>query len=159
MRAVSSIGTIFRNSLPRIEELQHYFFSYSGKEWATGGASGASFIIYGLNDTDQEEPFRGRIDAHLAVIDHSLEGMYLYYSKTGGGFSEHYFSIGDLAKVSEMVTSRAGDPLSKALFTTRENAWLAVVDFIEGVGVRTDKITWAKPEDLPPEAFPSVLDL
>jgi hypothetical protein len=82
------------NKLPAPGSIEHFFVNYSEHEWAPGGQSGASFQIYGVDGTDGKEPYKDRVDLSLGVYDHPQFGMCLHYSKTGGGFGEHFFHLG-----------------------------------------------------------------
>jgi hypothetical protein len=155
MIAQTCIGNIEINALPNPEDIRHFFFDYSEDKWSVGGLSGAGFSIGGVEGTENEDPLEGQIHVYLSITDDPELGMYLCYRKTGPGYDgENYYALGDESRLTEFVESRVGDKLSKGLFVPPEIAWLAVKDFIEQGGARSDKVRWASENDLPEEAFP-----
>src|SRR5690349_3203060 len=109
MIAQTCIGNIEINALPNPADIRHFFFDYSEDKWSFGGLSGAGFSIDGLEGTENEDFFDGRIDAHLGIFDDPQLGMYVCYRKTGPGYGENYYSLGDEARLTDFVESRIGD--------------------------------------------------
>lgn len=154
MKIQTRIGETLVNGFPPLSEIEHYFTDYSEEKWAYGGQSDGSLRIYGAHGTWNSDPFKDRINVTLCVIDDPNFGMYLYYAKHGGGYGDHYFSVGDMSRLTEFTRSRHDDPLSLGLFVSPSVAWLAVQDFITTTGERSPRVNWISGDDLPPEAFP-----
>ena len=147
---VAKFCSFFENHWPSVPEIRPFFERYDRKEWSRGG-EGQSLVLYGAEGTENLEPFKDRIDIHLAVYDDPECGALLMYDKTGGKYSEHYYSLGDSVRFYETVKSREGSPLSKGLFVPLEQAWLAVEDFLLNEGQRSGRIHWIQADELSPD--------
>jgi hypothetical protein len=85
-------------------------------------------------------------------------GVLLYYTKTGGGYCEHFTWKGDMRRLKEWVRTLRGDLRPIGLFVPFPTAWKAVKEFMETDGQLPKSIEWVANSDLPPNTFPDPND-
>jgi hypothetical protein len=148
-RYVCKIGSLQRNTWPDPDSVKNYFLQYSENAWMAGGGGDASFIAYGVDGTDGAPPYTSRIDARLGIWDHPKLGFCIYFSKSGGGVKEHFYSLRDENDLATTVETRNGDSFARGLFVSGEEAWKAVEDFLTTKGTRSSRIKWVADSALP----------
>jgi hypothetical protein len=80
----------------------------------------------------------------ILIADRDL-GYYLNYGSPG----DTWLSLGDPSRLAEVVCPDDWQA-SAGLFVRPDRAWLAVTEFCRS-GLRSSKIEWIRPEDLPPQ--------
>ena len=156
MKKVARIGDYFENNWPDPADIKHMFFDYSENKWASGGASGASFTLYGADGTQGKEPYSERIDIKLSLIDFAQFGTFVQYSKHGGGMRENYFCLWNKDLIGQTFLSRHDEEYSRALVIPFDRSFELVKEFLEQDGKLPTSISWTSEYDLPDEAFPLV---
>jgi hypothetical protein len=106
MKISTRIGETLQHGFSPLDELEHYFLNYNEDEWSYGGQSDGRFVIYGVEGTENADPFHDRVDLTLCIFDHPEFGMYLYHSRSGGGRPVNFFSMGDMSRLTEMTESQ-----------------------------------------------------
>jgi hypothetical protein len=97
------------NGWPRPEELEPYFLSPPGQCWDfESGNDNAGLAAEGVDGTEDPDPNDGYIDVDLDMWGHPDRGVFLIYSKWGGGVKEMCSSKGDLRRLREWVRSKRG---------------------------------------------------
>lgn len=144
---------------PSIQWLERFFLASKGQEWSyDGGNDNWSLGIEGAQGTEQLEPYKTRIDINLLMWGYPGLGVLLYYTKTGGGYREHFTSKGDMSRLKEWVRTLQGDLRPIGLFVHFPVAWKAVKEFMETDGQLPKSIEWVANSDLPPNTFPNPND-
>ena len=144
------------SSWPTPAELEPYFLAPKGKEWFYDhGNDSAILSIYGLEGTENLTPYKERIDLHLLLWGNPEHGVFLFYQKYGGGFSEAYCSKGDMSRIREWVRTLHADARPVGLYIPFAEAWKAVKEFIETDGELPKSIEWIANKDLPDNTFPA----
>lgn len=111
-------------------------------------------MIEGVEDTEDLEPYKDRVDIHLLMWGHPDLGVLVMWEKWGGGPSETFTSKGDMSRLREWVRSTHDTPLPVGLFIPYAKAWDAVKEFLETDGALPKSIEWIANSDLPPNTFP-----
>jgi hypothetical protein len=165
MRQYSYFASERREEWPRLEELERYFLAPPGQRWFfETGNDGASFAGYGVEGTEHLqhledfEPHKDRIDVELELTGHPDIGVFLMYSKWGGGYEDTFSSRGDMSRLREWVRTLHEDLRPVGLYIPYEAAWKAVKEFIETDGALPKSIEWIANKDLPPNTFPAPHD-
>jgi hypothetical protein len=140
---------------PDPRDLRPYFYAPKGQEWFhTGGNDGASLEALGVEGTENLLQNKGRIDIRLLMHGIPKLGVFLMYTKWGGGNRVTYSSKGNLKRLHEWVRSLHETPLPVGLFIPFPDAYEAVKEFIETDGQLPKCIEWVANKDLPPGTFP-----
>ena len=148
---------------PTLSELSPYFLTQKGNErWYSGGNDSWGLEIAGLYGT-VDLPVYGRtgpagigsrVEAHLSMWGSPDYGALLYYHRYGGGYADHYYSAGDLSRLSVWVRTRHSDLNPVGLYIPFRDAWPAVKEFMETDGELPKCIPWITSNDLPDNTFP-----
>jgi len=148
---------------PSSDALSNYFLTPEGTDQTfSGGNDGWSLSIAGLYGTehliryteDPRNPEGTAVEAHLTAWFNPQLGVLLGYSKFGGGYGEHYFSVGDLSQLTLWVYTLHGDLRPIGLFIPHSKAWTAVKEFMDREGELPNAIEWIASRDLPANTFP-----
>jgi hypothetical protein len=141
---------------PDLKLLEPYFLTASGrKQLIRNGNDSWGIKVHGVDGTENEKPYYGRIDIDLTIQVNPQLGVLLCYLKTGDGRGASYYSKGDMSRLHEWVRSTHDDRLPVGLFIPWEKAWLAVKEFIERDAALPTSIEWVAAKDLPPNTFPA----
>ena len=144
-----------RDGWPAPDELRPYFFALPGQQWFdTDGNDGASLTAEGVGGTEHLPPGGGRVDVRLMMYGDPKLGVFLWYSKKGGGHQDVFNSKGDLSRLGEYTRTLHGDPIPIGLYVPFDRAFAAVKEFIETEGGLPRCIEWIANRDLPPNTFP-----
>src|SRR5262249_39730062 len=156
MRKRTYFDTYWGDGWPQIEWLEPYFLTPAGRrKFFEGGNDSWGLKADGIDGTEHRQPFKDRIDIDLTILGHPDLGILLFYHKTGGGFSQAYYSEGDMRRLHEWVRTVHGDRMPIGLYIPFETAWKAVKEFVESDGSLPQSIEWIAARDLPDDAFPS----
>jgi len=140
---------------PKPGQLESYFLAPVGQRWFfQDGNDGAALWAEGVDNSEQLEFGKSRIDIGLEMWGHPDLGVLLIWSKLGGGFNLMFGSKGDLTRLQEWVRSTHDTPLPVGLFVPYETAWKAVKEFLETDGELPTSIEWIANGELPPYTFP-----
>lgn len=144
---------------PSIKWMEQFFLAPEGKEWSyLGGNDNWGLGVEGVEGTGHLEPYKTRIDINLNMWGYPGLGVLLYYTKWGGGYSEHFTSKGDMSHLKEWVRTLQGDLRPIGLFIPFPAAWNAVKEFMETDGRLPKSIEWVANRDLPQGTFPDPQD-
>jgi hypothetical protein len=138
---------------PSPGKLHRHFLPPHDKNWQAGGNDHWGLTIYPLGDNRDPDPRISRRAIRLDLVGVPEYGVFIHWQNSHLGFSENYFSRGDLTKLGKQVRNLQGDARPLGLFVPFATAWLATEDFMLGKGTRSDRIEWIKAEDLPPNTF------
>jgi hypothetical protein len=94
------------------------------------------------------------VDVCLMMWGDPKLGVFLLYSKSGGGYRERYNSVGDLSRIGEHTRTLHDDLILIGLCIPFEKAFAAVKEFLETDGALPQCIEWIADRDLPANAFP-----
>jgi hypothetical protein len=94
------------------------------------------------------------VDVWLMMYGDPKLGVFLWYSKKGGGHQDVYNSKGDLSRLGEHTRTLHDDPMPIGLYIPFKKAFSAVKEFIETDGELPKSIEWIANRDLPANAFP-----
>ena len=155
MQKNASFDSYWGKGWPSIEWLERYFLAPKGEEWTFDtGNDNWGLGIEGVDGTEHLEPYKTRIDINLRMWGYPGLGVLLYYTKTGGGYREHFTSKGDMSRLKEWVRTLQGDLRPIGLFIPFPTAWKAVKEFMETDGQLPKSIEWVSNHDLPANTFP-----
>ena len=144
-------------------QLSDFFLTTEGRDRVySGGNDNWGLDIVGLYGTeelksyvqDQRNPKATAVEVDLSLWFNPELGVLLAYSKFGGGYSEHFVSIGDLSKLTLWVHTLHDDLRPVGLFIPFAKAWSAVKEFMDRDGELPKAIEWISAKDLPPHTFP-----
>lgn len=155
MKKTSHFDLFLGKGWPPASSLEPYFLAPKGKEWTFDtGNDNWGLGIEGVEGTAHLEPYKTRIDINLLMWGYPGLGVLLYYTKTGGGYREHFTSKGDMTRLKEWVRTLQGDLRPIGLFVPFPTAWKAVKEFMETDGQLPKSIEWVPNNDLPANTFP-----
>lgn len=159
MKKNASFNSYWGSGWPSIQWLERFFLAPTGQEWSyDGGNDNWGLGIEGAEGTELLEPYRTRVDIDLNMWGYPGFGICAYYTKTGGGYREHFTSKGDMTRLKEWVRTLQGDLRPIGLFVPFPVAWKAVKEFMETDGQLPKSIEWVANSDLPPNTFPNPND-
>ena len=148
---------------PNPPELASFFLAPAGRQWSyLGGNDGWLLDISGMYNTghlktyfqDPENFLNTQVESHLTMWGNPRLGVLLYYQKVGGGYSEDWFSVGDLGRLDQWVETLHGDRRPVGLYIPFRAAWPAVKEYMDRDGELPKCIEWISTNDLPPNTFP-----
>jgi hypothetical protein len=155
LKKTTYFASDWRDGWPAPDELRPYFFALPGQQWFdTDGNDSASLTAEGVGGTEHLPSGGGRVDVCLMMYGNPKLGVFLWYSKRGGGHYDVYNSKGDLSRLSEYTRTLHDDPVPIGLYIPFEKAFAAVKEFIETDGALPQCIEWIADRDLPADAFP-----
>ena len=156
-------GHIRRESWPDPNLLKPFFIANRGQEWTyLGGNDCWGMSIGGLYGTEARPAYgqngetgpNTQVEANLTMWGSPGLGVLIYYSRYGGGLSDHYYTVSDRSKLNQWVTGLHDTPLPVGLFIPFRDAWPAVKEFMETEGELPKSIEWIAARDLPAGTFP-----
>lgn len=144
-----------REEWPEPSVLEPFFLAPPGREFSYyGGNDSWGLKVQGLYGTENLKPYEDRVDVDLGMWGNPQHGVMLFYHKYGGGYSEAYYSKGNLARIVEWIRTRHGDRHPIGLYIPFRRAWPAIKEFMETEGSLPKSIDWIAGRDLPAQAFP-----
>jgi hypothetical protein len=121
---------------PSMAVLRHLILTPDPQYWKQG--SGDAILRFK----------EGKADRRMLIMPNEMYGIYLKFLDEAG---EEWLSLGEPGRLKEVTECSDEWFASIGLFVSRERAWLAVEELAQ-IGVRTDKIAWILPSDLPEDA-------
>lgn len=136
MDIVASFPSLYGTSLPTEEEIEPLFFEKFPEAW-TEDADITCYIRDG-------EYYR------LSIVANCRYGIWLWYRYSrSDSQEENYISLGDPERLNQYVEVVEDSLTLEGLYLPPEQAWLAVRDFLNLEGLRSDKISWLSEDQIP----------
>ena len=86
----------------------------------------------------------------LSIVANPQCGIWLWYRHNRpDGSEENYISLGSPEKLDRYVEAVEDSLTLEGFYLAPEQAWLAVQDFINLSGVRSERITWMREDQVP----------
>ncbi|AQQ02761.1 hypothetical protein B0E33_03410 [Roseibium algicola] len=87
---------------------------------------------------------------HLSIVANPQYGIWLWHRHNRpDGSEENYISLGNIEKLDTYVEAVEDSLTLEGFFLPPEQAWLAVQDFINSPGVRSERINWMHEDQVP----------
>jgi hypothetical protein len=86
----------------------------------------------------------------LSIVANPDHGIWLWYRHNGSdGSDNNYISLGNFEKLNTYVEAVEDSLTLEGLFLPPEQAWIAVHDFLQNDGRRSEKILWIHEDEIP----------
>lgn len=157
-----NIGDFHGDVWPEPEVLSHCILTKKGiEELQKTGNDNWGLGVDGLYRTEHLPPLSWKTKSQPTRVQADLQfwidpdlGILLYYTKSGGGYSEYCLSKGDMMRLHSWVRTLHGDLRPVGLYIPFDRAWAAIREFMEREGELPQAIEWVDARNIPPGTFP-----
>jgi Immunity protein Imm1 len=139
---------------PDQQWLAPYFLTPAGRQRAFGTRNNHWGLRARGVDGTENLPFDRKINITLHIVGKPDLGVLLLYDRMSAMDGYAYCSLGDLKMLRTLVKAKQGSRMPIGLFIPFEQAFKAVVEFIETDGAVPRCIEWIDSANLPEGSFP-----